>query len=120
MQKIREMVDANTIVGQPITTPDGVMLIPISKITFGFGTGGSDFQTKNQTANKDNPFGGGGGAGVNIIPVAFLVVKADSVKVLPIAPPASSTVDRVVEMMPEFMEKLPFLKKKKIEPTEEE
>jgi len=118
MQKIREMVDANTIIGQPITTPDGVMLIPISKISFGFGSGGSDFATKNQPANKDNAFGGGGGAGVNITPVAFLIVNGDSVKALPIAPPANTTVDRVIELMPEIMDKIPFLnKKKKAEPA---
>ena len=71
MAKIREMVDTNTIVGQPITTPDGVTLIPISKVSFGFGSGGGDY---GKTTPKEN-FGGGSAAGVKIDPVAFLVIK---------------------------------------------
>ena len=78
MNKIREMVDANTVVGQPITTQDGVTLIPVSKLSFGFATGGSDF-------GKAQPwcFGGGAGAGVNVMPIAFLIVKDGSVRLLP-------------------------------------
>lgn len=106
MQKIREMVDVNTIVGSPIVTADGITLIPISKVTFGFASGGSDFQTKNQQPNHDNAFGGGSGAGVNIIPVAFLVVKDSNVRVLNITPPASTTVDRVIELVPETIDKI--------------
>ena len=71
MDKIHEMVDANTIVGQPITTPDGVTLIPISKVSFGFGSGGGDY---GKTSAKEG-FGGGSAAGVKIDPVAFLVIK---------------------------------------------
>ena len=96
MQKIREMVDVNTIIGTPIRTDDGITLIPVSKLSFGFASGGSDFATKNQKPEADNAFGGGGGAGVNISPVAFLIVKGDTVKLLPVAPPANTTVDRVV------------------------
>lgn len=70
MEKVREMVDANNIVGAPITTPDGVTLIPISRVSFGFGSGGGDYGKPGQ-----NNFGGGGGAGVKIDPVAFLVIK---------------------------------------------
>lgn len=105
MQKIREMVDANTIIGQPIRT-DEITLIPVSKLSFGFASGGSDFTTKNLRADADNLFGGGGGAGVNIQPVAFLVIKGDTVKMLPVTPPPSSTVDRVVEMVPDVMDKV--------------
>ena len=82
MQKIREMVDVNTIIGTPIRTDDGITLIPVSKLSFGFASGGSDFVTKNQKPEADNAFGGGGGAGVNISPVAFLIVKGDTVKLL--------------------------------------
>ena len=78
MQKLREMVDVNTIVGEPIHA-EGVTLIPISKVSMGFASGGSDFTTKNQKPEADNSFGGGSGAGINIIPVAFLIVKGDSV-----------------------------------------
>ncbi len=104
MQKIREMVDVNTIVGSPIVTADGMTLIPISKVSFGFASGGTDFHSKHQQAN--NSFGGGSGAGVNIVPVAFLIVRGTSVKLLNIAPPATTTVDRIIEMVPEVIDKV--------------
>ena len=113
MQKIREMVDVNTIVGQPIQTPDGITIIPVSKVSFGFASGGSDFTTKSQQPGKDNCFGGGGGAGVNILPIGFLVIKGDSVRMLPVAPPPGNTADRVIEMVPDLVDKVSgFLKKK--------
>lgn len=113
MQKIREMVDVNTIIGQPIQA-EGMTLIPISKLSFGFASGGSDFAAKNQKPDANNAFGGGSGAGVNISPVAFLIVKEDSVKLLPVNPPAGNTVDRVVEMVPELVDKVTvFLDSKK-------
>lgn len=119
MQKIREMVDVNTIVGQPITTPDGITLIPISKLSFGFASGGSDFVSKNHKPGENNTFGGGSGAGVNISPVAFLIVKGDSVRLLPVDPPAATTVDRVIEMVPDVVDKVTdFLEKKKEEHTD--
>lgn len=106
MQKIREMVDVNTIIGTPIRTDDGITLIPVSKLSFGFASGGSDFATKNQKPEGDNAFGGAGGAGVNISPVAFLIVKGDTVKLLPVGQPAGNTVDRVVELVPEMFDKV--------------
>ena len=105
MQKIREMVDVNTIVGQPIQAGE-VTIIPVSKVSFGFASGGSDFTSKNQKPDADNSFGGGSGAGVNIAPIAFLIVKGDSVKLLPVAPPPGNSVDRVVEMVPELVDKV--------------
>lgn len=114
MQKIREMVDANTIVGQPITTPEGVTLIPVTKLSFGFASGGSDFTTKNHKPGDANTFGGGSGAGVNISPVAFLIVKGDSVRVLPVDPSGTSTVDRLIDTVPEVVDKVTtYLDKKK-------
>ena len=112
MEKVREMVDTNTIVGQPITTPDGVTLIPISKVSFGFGSGGGDYG-KTQPQN----FGGGGGAGVKIDPVAFLVIKDGITRVLPVAVPPTSTVDRLVDMAPDILDKVEkyFDKKKEKE-----
>ena len=101
MEKIREMVDTNTIVGQPITTPDGVTLIPISKVSFGFGSGGGDYGK----APKEN-FGGGSAAGVKIDPVAFLGIKDGVTRVMPVAVPPVSTMDRVVEMVPDIMDKV--------------
>ena len=106
MQKIREMVDVNTIIGSPIRTEDGVTLIPVSKVSFGFASGGSDFTAKHQKPEADNAFGGASGAGVNISPVAFLIVKGDSVKLLPVGQPAGTTVDRVVELVPEMFDKV--------------
>ncbi len=102
MEKIHEMADTNTIVGEPITTPDGVTLIPISKISFGFGSGGSDYG-KNAA---DKNFGGGSGAGVKIDPVAFLVIKDGITRVMPVAVPPMSTVDRVIDMVPDLMDKV--------------
>lgn len=107
MQKIREMVDVNTIVGTPINTADGITLIPISKATFGFASGGSDFGAKNLTAaNQQLMFGGGSGAAVNIVPVAFVVISGGSVRILPVTPSANTAVDRVIELVPEMVEKI--------------
>ena len=93
-------------------------LIPISRLTFGFASGGSDFTGKNQKPDASNSFGGGSGAGVNIVPVAFLIVKGDSVKILPVNPPAGNTVDRVVEMVPELVDKVTtYLDKKQDKDT---
>lgn len=113
MEKIREMVDTNTIVGEPINTPDGVTLIPISKVSFGFGSGGGDYGKP----AKDG-FGGGSAAGVKIDPVAFLVIKDGATRVLPVAVPPVSTIDRVVEMVPDIMDKVEkyFDKKEEKEP----
>ena len=114
MDKVREMVDTNTIVGQPITTPDGVTLIPISKVSFGFGSGGGDY---GKGAAKDG-FGGGAGAGVKIDPVAFLVIKDGSTRVLPVAVPPKTTMDRIVDMAPEFLDKVEkFIDKKEAKET---
>jgi len=112
MQKIREMVDVNTVIGDPIQTPDGVTIIPVSRVSFGFGGGGSDFTTKNQPQGAQNPFGGGAGAGVTITPISFLIVKGESVRMLPIAEPASSSLDRVLEMLPDLIDKVSALLKK--------
>ena len=101
MDKVHEMVDTNTIVGQPITTPDGVTLIPISKVSFGFGGGGGDYGK----TTKDS-FGGGAGAGVKIDPVAFLIIKDGVTRMMPVAAAPKSTMDRIVDMAPELMDKM--------------
>ncbi|MBR6424804.1 MAG: GerW family sporulation protein [Oscillospiraceae bacterium] len=117
MDKIRSLVDANTIVGTPISTPDGVTLIPVSKVSFGYAGGGSDFASKN---SAENPFGGGGGGGVNITPVAFLVVKEGNVRVLPITDGAPSSVDRLLDMLPEIVDKVNGMLKSRKTPEEPE
>ena len=107
MEKIREMVDADTIVGAPINAAEGVTILPISKVTFGFASGGSDIGSK---TNKDL-FGGGGGAGVSISPIAFLVIQNGNVRTIQLADHAC-TVDRALNMVPELVDKLSELLKK--------
>lgn len=101
MNSIQDMIDVNTIIGEPIHCPDGTMIIPVSKVTYGFASGGSDFPTKTE---KDL-FGGGSGAGITISPVAFLTISNGEVKLLPIAP-ANNTADRIVEMVPDVVDKV--------------
>ena len=116
MDKIRSMVDANTIIGQPIRTQDGVTLIPVSKLSFGFASGGSDFATKSQKPEAKNSFGGGSGAGVKLEPVAFLVVKDGIVRLLSVTPPPASTVDRVIDAAPDLFDKVTgYIDQKKAE-----
>ena len=113
MEKVHEMVDTKSIVGEPIVTADGVTLIPISRVSVGFGSGGGDYGK----APKEN-FGGGAGAGVKIDPVAFLVIKDGSTRVLPVAVPPVSTMDRIVEMAPDIMDKVEkFFDKKEAKET---
>ena len=105
LEKLREMVNVNTVVGDPITTVDGVTIIPVSTVSIGFGGGGSDFVSKNVN-NRENPFGGGVGGGVKVKPVAFLIIKDGSVRMLPVAAPANTTADRIVEMVPDTLDKI--------------
>ena len=102
MNKIKEMIDVNTIVGEPITSPDGTLIIPVSKVSYGFASGGSDLPTKKE--NKDC-FGGGSGAGVTIQPVAFLTVYKGDVKLIPVEK-YDGTADRLVGMIPEVTDKV--------------
>ena len=103
IQKIREMVDVNSVVGQPIQTPDGVTIIPVSKVSVGFGGGGSDFATK---TDKENPFGGGAGGGVKVTPICFLIIKDGTVRMMSVPQPANSSAERLVEMLPDTLEKI--------------
>ena len=109
MDKIRQMADSNTIIGKPIKTEDGTTILPVSRISFGFASAGTDFDGKN-AANKDL-FGGGSGAGVNIQPVAFLVVKDGCVRTIQLSD-GSNTIDRALTMLPELVDKVSALLKK--------
>ena len=110
MAKIREMVDSNTIVGEPITTPDGVTLIPVSRLSFGFGCGGGDY------GKQGTQMGAGAGAGVRVEPMAFLVVKDGVTRMLPVAAPAITTVDRAIELVPQVLDRVEsFIDRKKAE-----
>ena len=102
ISKIREMVDVNNVIGEPITV-DGVTIIPVSKVSVGFGGGGSDFAN---AKGGENPFGGGVGGGVKVTPICFLIVKDGNVRMLPVATPANTTADRIVEMIPDSIDKL--------------
>ena len=105
LSKVKDMISVNDVVGTPITTPEGVTIIPISKVSVGFGGGGSDFVSKNVN-KQENPFGGGVGGGVNVTPVAFIIIKGDSVRMMPVAAPANTTADRVVELVPDVLDKI--------------
>ncbi len=114
MNSIQDMIDVNTIIGEPIETSNNVIIIPISKVGFGFAAGGSEFkgETIDEYSKKEKeeqvqyrlPFGGGAGAGVSISPIAFLVVQPNGVKLLPVC--HSSAVDRLLDYVPDLMEKM--------------
>lgn len=104
MEKIRAMADTNTVVGQPITAGE-VTIIPVSRVSLGVGVGGSDFASKNQKPGADNAFGGGSGAGISMDPIAFLIVRGDNVRLLPVIPP-SGPLDRVIDVVPEVVNKI--------------
>lgn len=128
MESIKEMVDVNTIVGDAVQSPDGTVIIPISKVAFGFAAGGgeysgitnddedersgSDNEDENGIKNGKYPFAGGSGAGVSINPVAFMVVGNGQIKLLPVN--INSTLDRVLDLVPEIMCKLEDVFKKKV------
>lgn len=103
LEKIKQMVDVNSIIGDPITSPDGTVIVPISKISYGFASGGSDFAAKSMPEKQF--FGGGTGAGVSINPVAFLTISNGDVKLLRVDP-GSTSVDRVIEQAPEMIDKV--------------
>lgn len=118
MQNIKEMVDVNTILGDPVETPDGNVIIPISRVTFGFAAGGTEFEANaakgkdKNTANgggEENkmPFGGGSGAGITLHPVAFLVVGKDQTRLLPVE--GNMLVDRLIDAAPQLIERVQAL-----------
>lgn len=114
MNSIKDMVDVNTIIGEPIETTNNMVIIPISKVCFGFAAGGSEFhsETVNEYKKKEKeeeakyrlPFGGGSGAGVSISPVAFIVVMQDAIKVLPIE--HTSAIDKLIDYVPDLMQRI--------------
>lgn len=103
MENLKEMIDVNTIVGDAIESKDGSLIVPISKVSFGFASGGSEFNSKNTDGSKANyPFGGGSGAGVTVKPVAFLVTKGDSLRLMSLN--QHNTYDKIVDSVPQIME----------------
>lgn len=115
MTKIREMMDANTVIGTPIEV-GGITIIPVCKISMGYGTGGTDFAQKSQKVDHENAFGGGAGMGVSIIPVSFLVIKEGNVRTISVSQPANTTLDRVIDLVPDMVDKVEtMIDKKKVE-----
>lgn len=101
MEKMKEIVNVDTVVGTPIHTPDGIMIIPVSRVSYAFASGGSDFRVKE---SSNTGFGGGNGAGVKVEPIGFLVVRDGSVRMMNVTPPANATVDRLIEKAPELID----------------
>ena len=104
MDNVRNILKVDTVVGDPIYTPDGITLVPISRISVGFGGGGIELNTKNAGANR--PFGGGNATGVKIDPIGFLVIKDGTIRMINVTPPASNTVDRLIDMVPQVMDRV--------------
>ena len=104
MDNVRNILKVDTVVGDPIYTPDGITRVPISRISVGFGGGGIELNMKN--ANGNRPFGGGNATGVKIEPIGFLVIKDGSIRMVNVTPPASNTVDRLIDMVPQVMDRV--------------
>lgn len=104
IEKIKQMVDVNTVVGNPITSPDGTIIVPVSKVSYGFASGGSSFVAKS-APNKDL-FGGGTGAGVSVNPIAFIVISNGNAKVLTIDPPNTGVAEKALAMAPDVIDKI--------------
>ncbi len=117
MSNLKQMVDVNTIVGSPVETADGTMIIPVSKVGFGFAAGGSDFSAAK--ADADAHFGGGSGAGVSIAPIGFLVVGKDQIRMIPVTS-TNSAVDKLVDYIPTAISKVNNLIEKHKDSKEEE
>ncbi|MBQ7624722.1 MAG: GerW family sporulation protein [Clostridia bacterium] len=106
LQKIKDMIDVNTVVGDPITTPDGTTLIPVSKVAFGFASGGTD--------GNNIRFGAGVGAGVTITPIAFMIVNGSNVRMIYLDSPLNATAEKIIDLLPETVDKIGgFFKKNK-------
>lgn len=114
IEKVRDLVDVSTIIGEPINLPDGLTIIPVSKVTYGFASGGSDFPSKNNV----ELFGGAGGAGITINPVAFLVIKDGDVTIKHIVS-NDNAIERAVSLVPEMFDKVTKLTNKKNEASAE-
>lgn len=107
MNSLRDMIDVNTVVGDTVETVDGTTIIPVSKVAFGYAAGGSEFNSNKLNRYSENyklPFGGGSGAGINISPVAFLVVKDGMVKLLTIE--MNGPIDKLVDYVPDIINKV--------------
>ena len=112
MDSVKNILKVDTVVGDPIYTPDGITLVPISKVSVGFGGGGLELTPKQQGDTR--PYGGGNATGVKIDPIGFLVIKDSTVRMINVTPPASNTVDRIIDLVPQVMDRVDaFIDKQK-------
>lgn len=107
MESIKSMVDVNTILGDPVETPDGTVIVPVSRVSFGFAAGGTEYEVEEKREQKTFPFGGGTGAGISVNPVAFLVVGQGQVRLMPVD--SNATLDRLIDMAPRVFEQVQSL-----------
>lgn len=105
MQSLKDMIDVNTIVGDAVQTPDGTVIIPISKVGLGFAVGGSDYSCGKENGGENPMFGGGSGGGVSITPVAFMVVGNGQIRMMPVNPD-TNIYDRLLDMIPSAIDKI--------------
>ena len=112
MESVKNILKVDTVVGDPIYTPDGITLVPISRISVGFGGGGVEFSGKKP--GDERPYGGGNATGVKIDPIGFLVIKEGVVRMINVTPPASNTVDRIIDLVPQVIDRVDaFIAKQK-------
>lgn len=120
MESIKEMVDVNTIVGDAVETPDGSVIIPVSRVTFGFAAGGGEYNMQNSGKNENGsqtlPFGGGSGAGVSVQPVAFMVVGQGQLRLLPVT--QGAMVERIIDIAPQILDQIKSIMRKNTETAE--
>ena len=114
MENVKNILKVDTVVGDPIFTPDGITLVPVSRISVGFGGGGLEFGGKK--AGEARPYGGGNATGVKIDPIGFLVIKEGNVRMVNIMPPANSTVDRIIDLVPQVIDRVDSFISKQNEP----
>ena len=112
MENVKNILKVDTVVGDPIYTPDGITLVPISRISVGFGGGGVEFGSKKEGERR--PYGGGNGTGVKIEPIGFLIIKDGCVRMVNVNPPAGNSVDRIIELVPQVLDRVDaFIDKQK-------
>lgn len=104
MENVKNILKVDTVVGDPIFTPDGITLVPVSRISVGFGGGGVEINSKKNADAR--PYGGGNATGVKIDPIGFLVIKEGNVRMINIMPPANTTLDRIIDLVPQVIDRV--------------
>lgn len=118
MENIKKMVDVNTVVGDAVETKDGTVIVPVSRVSFAFVAGGGEFGSRDNTEAQNNPFAGGTGAGVTVQPLGFLATNNGQLRMLPVN--YNTTVDRIIDLVPNFIENVENMMAKREEKKKEE